>query len=465
MKSVKADVLIIGGGPGGYVAALRASQLGLTTVLVEEAEIGGTCLNVGCIPSKSLIWVADHYFEARLQEKGARFGVRISQASLDFKAAIQWKDGLVARLTGGIAGLLKKYRASVLRGSATIVDGKTCVVSNQNEAVRVSTEHLIIATGSVPLELETLRFGGPVISSTQALSLDHVPSRVAVVGAGYIGVELGTAFAKLGSAITIVESADRLLPEWDDDLTRPVARHLETLGVNVLTNTVARELSKDGAHLLVECGASRKIVALECDKILVAVGRRPRTEGFGLDRLDLDKDGAFLRIDARCATSMRNVWAIGDVTGPPMLAHRAMAQGKMVAELISGHRKAFDQVAIPAICFSDPEVVVVGLSPQEVEASQQPCAVSSFPFLANGRALTQGDEAGFIRVVTRADTQQVLGVQAVGHQIAELASTFALAIEMGAVVEDIIGTIHAHPTRSEAFHEAALGAIGNVLHL
>ena len=256
----------------------------------------------------------------------------------------------------------------------------------------------------------------------------------------------------------------KILPAWDAELTKPVATRLERLGVKVLTGGVVSGLSKDG-DLLIESGVPRNVVALACNRILVAVGRNPRTSGFGLDRLDLNKEGSFIRIDTQCATSMRNVWAIGDVTGPPMLAHRAMAQGKMVAELIAGQRAMFDQTAIPAICFSDPEIVSVGLSPQEAEASGQPIAMSSFPFLANGRALTQNDEAGFVRVVARTDTQQVLGVQAVGHQVSELASTFGLAVEMGAVLGDIVGTIHAHPTRGEALHEAALGALGHALHL
>jgi dihydrolipoamide dehydrogenase len=466
MKSLKADVLVIGGGPGGYVTALRAGQLGLTTVLVEEAALGGTCLNLGCISSKSLIHVAETYYEARSHEQAAQFGVRVSQASLDFSATMRWKDSVITRLTSGIAGLLKKQKVIVLRGTATIEDGKTCTVSGENGPMKVAAEHLVIATGSTPLELNDLRFGDPVISSAQALALEYVPTCLAVIGAGYIGIELGTAFAKFGSAVTIVESADSILPGWDGDLTKPVARRLESLGVNVLTRAVARGLSADRTQLQVECGTPQnKIMALACDKILLAVGRQPRTKGFGLDRLDLDMEDGFVRIDTQCATSMRNVWGIGDVAGSPMLAHRAMAQGKMVAELIAGQRMAFDQIAVPAICFSDPEIVVVGLSPKDAGASERPLAVSSFPFIANGRALTQGDEVGFIRVVARADTHQILGVQAVGRQVSELASTFALAIEMGAVVEDIVGTVQAHPTRGEAFYEAALGALGQGLHL
>jgi dihydrolipoamide dehydrogenase len=247
-------------------------------------------------------------------------------------------------------------------------------------------------------------------------------------------------------------------------LTRPVARRLGALGVEVLTATKARGLSPDGEALVVEpdSGAERRLPA---DKILVAIGRRPCTEGLGLDQLDLGMDGAFVRIDEHCATSMRNVWAIGDLTGEPMLAHRAMAQGEMVAEIIAGQRRAFDKVAIPAICFTDPEVVAVGLSPEKARKAGQEVRVASFPFQANGRALTLGAEGGFVRVTARADNHLILGIDAVGQGVAELSAAFGLALEMGARLEDIAGTIHAHPTLGEAFHEASLRNLGEALHI
>jgi dihydrolipoamide dehydrogenase len=239
---------------------------------------------------------------------------------------------------------------------------------------------------------------------------------------------------------------------------------LDQLGVRVLTSTLARGLTDDGAQLVASVRNGEPI-ALPCDKILVAVGRRPRTEDFGLERLGLEMSGSFVQVDDRCQTSMRDVWAIGDVTGEPMLAHRAMAQAKVVAERIAGQRTVFDHAAVPAVCFSDPEIVSVGLSPAEVAASGRQVKVSTFPFLANGRALSQHDEAGFVRIVACADTHRVLGIQAVGHDVAELSATFGLAIEMGAALEDIAGTIHAHPTRGEAIHEAALGGLDHMLHL
>jgi dihydrolipoamide dehydrogenase len=340
-----------------------------------------------------------------------------------------------------------------------MLDGKTCRVDADTGPQTVRAEHVVLATGSESASLPMLPFGGPVISSTDALSLPAVPERLAVVGAGYIGLELGIAFAKLGSKVTVVEAEDRILPAYDVELTRPVARRLKALGVEVLTSAKASGLSEDGKALRV---SQRDIPA---DKILVATGRRARTAGLGLDRLDLTMNGAFVRIDERCATSMYNVWAVGDLTGEPMLAHRAMAQGVVVAESIAGHARVFDPVAIPAICFTDPEIVTIGLTPEAAKAAAHDVLVGTFPLAANGRALTLDAEDGFVRVTARADNHLVLGIAAVGAGVSELSSTFGLALEMGARLEDIGGTIHAHPTLGEAFHEASLRALGEALHI
>jgi dihydrolipoamide dehydrogenase len=275
------------------------------------------------------------------------------------------------------------------------------------------------------------------------------------------------AFAKLGSDVTVVEAAERILPRWDAALTRPVVRRLEELRVSVITSAYAQGLTRDGESLLIE-QRGQGPRELRADKILVAVGRTPCTEGFGLERLDLAMDGKSVAINDRSETSMSNVWAIGDLTGEPMLAHRAMAQGAMVAEIIAGQRRAFDATAVPSVCFTDPEVISVGRTPEEAKADGKAdgyeIKVATFPFAANGRALTQMDEEGFVRIVARASDHLVLGAQAVGAGVSELTSSLTLAIEMGAVLEDIAGTIGAHPTRSEAIHEAALGALGHGLH-
>ncbi|MDN4999865.1 dihydrolipoyl dehydrogenase [Bradyrhizobium sp. GCM10027634] len=464
MQEHVAEVVIIGGGPGGYVAAIRAGQLGLRTVLIERAALGGTCLNVGCIPSKALIHAADAFHAATRQRESSPFGLRVKDVELDFARTIAWKDSIVTRLAGGVAGLLKKSGVSVISGQAEILDGKTVRIETADATARVRARHLVLATGSSPQAVTTLPFGGNVISSTEALSLRERPKRLVVVGGGYIGLELGIAFAKLGSEVTVVESDERILPRWDAALTRPVARRLEDLNVSVITSAHARGLTRGGECLLVQQRGhgSRELAA---DKFLVAVGREPCTKGFGLERLDLAMEGKFVKINARCETSMSNVWAIGDLTGEPMLAHRAMAQGVMVAEIIAGHRRSFDALAIPSVCFTDPELVCVGYSPEQAKAEGLDIKVATFPFAANGRALTQMDDEGFVRIVARSDDHLVIGGQAVGAGVSELTSSLALAIEMGAVLEDLARTIGAHPTRSEAIHEAAFGALGQGLHI
>jgi dihydrolipoamide dehydrogenase len=463
MREMSVKVLVIGGGPGGYVCAIRAGQLGQDVMLVEEAGLGGTCLNVGCIPSKALIHAADAYAQAVAQAASAPMGIRVERPSLDFPRTMEWKDGIVGRLKGGVTALLKRHNVKTVRGRAAMRDGKTCQVESDTGPLAIRAEHVVLATGSVPVALPALLFGGKVISSTEALSLPAVPRRLVVVGAGYIGLELGIAYAKLGSAVTVVEAEDRILPAYDAELARPVARRLRALGVEVLTSARAVGLADNGAALRVQ-PQDADPRAIAADHILVAVGRRPRTD-VGLDQLDLAMNGAAVRIDERCATSMRNVWAIGDLTGEPMLAHRAMAQGAMVAEIIAGQRRAFDHAAIPAVCFTDPEIVTVGAAPDAARAAGHAIQTATFPFQANGRALTLGAEDGFVRIVARADNHVILGIAAVGVGVSELASSFGLALEMGARLEDIAGTIHAHPTLGEAFHESSLRALGEAFHV
>jgi dihydrolipoamide dehydrogenase len=462
MGEMRAKLLVIGGGPGGYVAAIRAGQLGVDTVLVESGPLGGTCLNVGCIPSKALIHASEEYAKAVENAGHSKFGLSLEKPTLDFSKTVAWKDGIVARLTGGVASLLKKNHVRTLRGHATLLDGKTCEVETDTGTQTIRAEHVLLATGSEPVALPGLPFGGRIISSTEALSLPEAPARLAVVGAGYIGMELGMAFAKLGSAVTIIEAASQILPLYDSDLARPVAKRLQALGVTVMTG--ARALSDDGAAMLVRTtdGSEQSIPA---DVVLVAVGRRPRVAGYGLESLDLEMNGPFVRIDDRCSTSMRNVWAVGDLTGEPMLAHRAMAQGEMVADIVAGRKRAFDKAAIPAVCFTDPEIVTAGLSPAEARERGLAIRVGQFPFAANGRAMTLESDEGFVRIVARADNHLVLGVQAVGRGVSELATAFGLALEMGARLEDLAATVHAHPTLGEAFQEAALGGLGHALHV
>ncbi len=463
MSDLLTKLLIIGGGPGGYVCGIRAGQLGIDTIVVDADALGGTCLNVGCIPSKAIIHAADEFEKASHFANSSALGISASAPKIDLSKTVAWKDGIVKRLTTGVGGLLKKNKVRTLKGWATFVDGKTVDVKGADGVTRIRAECVVIATGSAPVELPFMKFGGNVISSTGALALNAPPKNLAIVGAGYIGLELGVAFAKFGSKVTVVEAMDRILPTYDADLTKPVAKRLKDLGVTVVLGGKAKGLSKDGKSLEVEQGG--KTQGFPADKVLVTVGRAPLTGGWGRETLSLGMDGRFLKINDACETSMRGVYAIGDVTGEPMLAHRAMAQGEMVAEIVAGHNRKWDKRAIPAVCFTDPEIVSVGLSPDEAKAAGHNVKSASFPFSANGRAMTMEAEDGFIRAVAREEDHLLLGLQAVGRGASELSAAFGLAIEMGARLEDIAGTIHAHPTQGEALQEAALRTLGHALHI
>jgi dihydrolipoamide dehydrogenase len=465
MKEISCKLLVIGAGPGGYVCAIRAGQLGLDTVIVEAKKLGGVCLNVGCIPSKALIHAADAFHAAAQLSLGkSPLGIFAGPPTLDLAKTMAWKEHIVGRLTGGVSSLLKRGKVKIVVGAARFRDGKTVAVETETGTQIIRAETIVIATGSAPVELPFLPFGGTVISSTDALALGELPQKLVVVGGGYIGLELGTAFAKLGSEVIVVEAEPRILPQYDAELSRPVAKRLTELGVKILTAAKARGLAPKGDSMLVETEDATEI-RLAADKILVTVGRAPLIEGWGREELALDMEGEFIRIDEHCRTSMRGLYAIGDVTGEPMLAHRAMAQGEMVAEIVAGRNRTWDKRAIPAICFTDPEIVAVGASPEEARRNGTEIKVALFPFSANGRAMTKLGEEGFVRVVARADNHLLLGVQAVGHEVAELAAAFGLALEMGARLEDITGTIHAHPTLGEAFQEAALRNLGHALHI
>jgi dihydrolipoamide dehydrogenase len=456
-----AKVLVLGGGVGGYVAALRAARLGLDTVLVEGSRLGGTCLIRGCIPSKALIHAAGRFAEAG---HGEALGISAAPV-LDLAKTIVWKDGIVDRLNSAVAGLLARAKVTVVEGWATFSDAKTCTVKSKDGPVTLTAEHVILAAGSEAVALPMLPFGGNVISSTEALSIAVLPQHLAVVGAGYIGLELGIAFRKLGAEVTVIETADRILPRYDQQLTRPVRRWLERNKVTLHLGAKVTGLDGEG-RLAIET-AKGETIALTADKILVTVGRRPRTLGWGLENMGLDMDGPFVKVDDQCRTAMKNVWAIGDLVGEPMLAHKASAQGAMVAEIIASHRRRFDPASVAAICFTEPEIVVAGLSPDEAKAAGEDIVAGQFPFSASGRAMTleASTDGGFVRIVARKEDERVLGIQAVGRGVAELAGEFAHALAMGAVLEDIAGTIHVHPTLGESLGEAALVALSRGLNI
>ncbi|MBU2116946.1 MAG: dihydrolipoyl dehydrogenase [Alphaproteobacteria bacterium] len=463
-QTLTPKVLIIGAGTGGYVAGIRCGQLGLDTVLVDGGDgLGGTCLNVGCIPSKAVIHAANKFETVAKAADGGTLGITASKPAIDMSQTVAWKDGIVKKLNGGVAALLKKAKVKVVKGWAEFSDAKTCTVRTAEGEVTITAEHVILATGSEPVELPFLPFGGDVISSTEALSLDTVPGRLVVVGGGYIGLELGIAYRKLGAEVAIVEMADRILPLYDKALTDPVAKWMEKHGVQLLLGAKAGAFEKGQLNVTTKDGAA---VKLDADKVLVTVGRRPRTQGWGLENMGVAMAGPFVKIDDRCATSMKNVWAVGDLTGEPMLAHKGSAQGEVVAEIIAGHNRVFNPVTIAAVCFTEPEIVSAGLGPLDVQGRDD-VITAVFPLSAIGRALAieAGEDGGFVRVIASKTDHRLLGVQAVGQHVSEMSNSFAQMLEMGAVLEDVAGVIHVHPTLGEAFHEASLRALGHAIHI
>ena len=462
-ETITTKVLVVGGGPGGYVAAIRCGQLGLETTLVEGDRLGGTCLIRGCIPSKALIHVADKFHGMTKTVGKGHHGISIAGApKLNLDETVKWKESVVDKLNGGVTALLKRAKVRVVEGWGVFADAKTCNVKTKSGDVTIKAEYVILATGSEATPLPHIPFGGKVISSTEALSLPEVPKKLAVVGAGYIGLELGIAFRKFGSEVVVVEAQDRILPLYDKDLTKPVAQSVEKLGVVVMLGAKAQGFKDCKLAVTDKDGKAQQIPA---DYVLVTVGRRPRTEGWGIESMMLDMAGKFVKVDESCRTAMSGVFAIGDLVGEPMLEHKAAAQGEMVAEIIAGHKRRFDPACIPAVCFTDPEIVTAGLSQEEAAAKGIDVTVSIFPYAANGRALAMDAGEGFVRVVARKDDKRIVGIQAVGQHIAELSGEFSTAIEMAATLEDMAGVIHAHPTLSEAFFEASLRGLGHAIHI
>ena len=474
MQTKKCQVLVIGAGPGGYVAAIRAGQLGLSTIIVEGEKAGGTCLIRGCIPSKALIHAAHQFHKlAKHSSNDGHMGISIpGPAELNMGNLISWKEGIVTRLNKGVEHLLKNAGAELIIGWAEFQDAKTVKVGEGKDATIIQAEHVILANGSVPIELPFMPYDENVISSREALSLEELPKHVAIVGGGYIGLELGITFRMLGSEVTVVEAMDSVLPIFDKELRRPLEISIKKQKIKTHLGVFAKgvEKAKDGRTQLNFIDKNEKdeskMQNVIVDKVLVTVGRKPNSASLAPTGVALDERG-FVKVNDRCETNMRGVYAIGDVCDSgEMLAHVASFQGEMVAEIIAGHKRAYDPVAVPAIVFTEPEIVSVGLSPEEAKAAGHPVIVGKFPLGANGRALTQEAEktAGFIRVCAREDDHRILGIQGVGTHISELVGEWTLALEMGALLEDIAGTIHAHPTMTEMTHEAVLATLGHAIH-
>ena len=449
-------VAVLGAGPGGYPAAFLAAERGLAVTLVDaDPEPGGVCLFRGCIPSKALLHVAGLLHEAAVAEE---FGVRFDPPQIDLDALRDWKSAVVRQLTGGLAALSKRRKVHYVQGYGRLRDSRILQVQQDGGLTEIGFDYAVIATGSAPAAPAALQLDSPrVMDSTAALELEEVPGRLLVVGGGYIGLELGTVYAALGSRVTVVEMMAGLLPGVDRDLVAPLAKRLERDFEEVLLDTkvVRMEETGDGIRATL-LGPDLEAAEREFDKVLVAVGRTPRSDGMGLERTQVGRDaGGFIEVDRQRRTAEPHIFAVGDVAGEPMLAHKATHEGRVAAEAITGEPSVFDPAAIPAVVFTDPEIAWCGLSETEARERQVEIEVTTYPWLASGRAATLDRSDGLTKLLLERGTERVLGVGIVGPGAGELIAEGVLAVEMGALASDLELTIHAHPTLSETVMEAA----------
>ena len=459
----EADLTVIGGGPGGYVCAIRAAQLGLRTLLVEEKWLGGECLWAGCIPSKSLITVAKLYEKVKEAEK---FGLLIDGARIDYAALQKWKSQVISKLVSGIEALCKGNGVELVMGEAEVGGREKVVVRSKEGVEEVKTKRIVIATGTRPAELPGIAFDGRVvISSKEALELTSPPNELLVVGGGVVGMEFACMYQKLGSRITVVELTEQLLPGADPDLVRLVQKNFERRGGKVYLKSRVAAIEKMQASLVAKVDTGAGVISLEAEKLLLSVGRKPRTEKLNLSTIGVETDQrGFIKTDEHMMTTVSGIYAIGDVRGPPLLAHKAFKEGVVAAESAAGLPTAAEWATIPDAIFTDPEIATAGLTEARAVAAGYTVKKNRFPFAALGRALSTGEPEGFVRVVSDASNGLVLGVQIVGPEASNLISEATLAIEMGATVEDVALTIHPHPTLPEAFMEAAEAAEGKPVH-
>jgi dihydrolipoamide dehydrogenase len=457
-------VVVIGAGPAGYVCAIRLAQLGQDVTVVEKDYLGGTCLNVGCIPSKALI-AAGSLFH-RIGEAAA-MGISAENVRLDVKKLVEWKSGIVGKLTGGVGLLLKNHRAKVVMGSASFVDRRRVQVKTKEGEQTLEADDFVIATGSVPIAIPGFAFDeDKVWSSTGALAPKRIPEHLVVIGAGYIGLELGMMYRKLGSKVTVLEATAGALPGQEKDCVKAIERSIKKMGIELRTETLAQGFEANGGKSYVKTRGKAGEDTVVCDQILSTVGRRPFSDGLGLDKIGLAVDAkGFLKVDRQMRTSAPNVYAIGDIAGQPMLAHKGSREGLVAAAVIAGQKEEYDARCVPAVIFTSPEIASVGLTEEQCKEKGIECKVGSFPFAASGRAMSLMETEGFVKIVADAKSDEVLGVHMVGPEVTELIAEAALAIEMGATAEDVARTIHAHPTLPEAMMEAAEAVHGMAVHI
>lgn len=459
------DAVVIGAGPGGYVCAIKLGQLGLKTAIIERESLGGVCLNVGCIPSKALIHAGSFY--EKMKTHAGDLGIDATVRGIDLGKLKTWKDAVVKKLTGGVGQLLKANKVEIIKGDAKFVNPTTLSVKSSEGPLTITAKNFVVATGSRAFEIPGFTPDGKtVVTSTEALDFTSPPKRLVVIGGGYIGLELGTYLAKVGSQVTVLEGTDKLLGAMDQDCVAVIARGLKKRNVNVVLQAKAKSWKKagKGAEITYETpGGAQK---LECDVILVTVGRKPNSDTLSIENAGLKANAkGFLEIDRQCRTKVPHIYAIGDVAGGLLLAHKASREGIVAAEVIAGQKSAFDTTIIPAVVFTDPEIATAGFTMAEAKAAGFDAHEAQFPFAALGKALSSGETEGFVKVIADRKSHKLLGVHIVGAEASAMLGEAGLALEMGAVLEDLALTIHTHPTLPEALMEAAEVALGHPIHV
>ena len=455
------DLVVIGAGPGGYVCAFRASQLGLKVALIEKrATLGGTCLNVGCIPSKALLHSSEHVAFAKTH--AAAHGIKLGSVEIDLPTMLKRKDEVVAKNTGGLTLLAKARKVTVLTGEASFTSATTVAVKGEKGLTEVTAKHIVIATGSAPVELPFMKFDGKtVVSSDHAIAFPEVPKKLVVVGGGVIGVELGSVWSRLGADVTVVEFLPKIIATYDDDIIRNFTRIMQKQGLKIEVGAKVTGYAKG----ILTAERDGKVLEFPADKVLVAVGRRPYTDSLGLDKAGVELDEKKrVKVDGHLRTTARNIWAIGDVVAGPMLAHKAEEDGAAVAEWIAGKAGHINWDLVPGIVYTNPEVASVGLGEDAAKAKGIAVNIGKFNFAANGRAIAADATDGFVKIIADAKTDRILGAQILGANAGELISEIVTHMEYAGSAEDLGRTVHAHPTMSEAIKEAGLAVNKSAIH-
>ena len=462
------DAIVIGGGPGGYVCAIRLSQLGFKTACVESRQtLGGTCLNVGCIPSKSLLYLSENYHKA--QKDFNNLGIESNNIKLNLSKMMSNKNKSVLTLTKGVEYLFKKNNITYLQGKGSITSQNTVtVIDDSKKKSSYQTKNIVISTGSTPLSLPNIKIDEKIIvSSTGALSFEKVPKDLIIIGGGYIGLEMGSVWKRLGSNVTVIEFLDHIIPGMDSDVSSEFLKILKKQGINFKLNSKVTSVNIIKKKVVVDFTGNEfsKRERIECDKVLVAVGRKPNTENLNLSKMDINLDNqGKIKVDKKFKTSVKNIYAIGDVIKGPMLAHKAEDEGIAVAEIIAGQAGSVNYEAIPAVIYTSPEVAAVGKTEEQLKKEKIKYKVGKFPFLANSRAKVNNETEGFVKIIADEKSDKVLGVHMIGPYAGTMIAEMVLAMEFGASSEDIARTCHAHPTHTEAIKEAALSVAKRPIH-